>query len=901
MGGMPTEDGGSSLSLWETAEWIKHAPRILEEYIRLVVPSALPNLGVLAEITLQDAISYLEVLWQRYGYAVSPANDELVLMTTRITIKKYWPNCALQPWHTSDSVVIASDSTLTFVKSDGSKKMFDPKEHWRAQHNFHPRWRVQGGATLSELTTLAQTVVDPADKGRPGHFDSNLLVFWNLNDLVVHHKSGPWTAMPRLPDGFLLKVKEFCKTARRFQRCMVIVGGGSTIWNMEPVWDQHVRQIIGVLSAEGVFAINGVPFYEGLVQHRSPDLNHFYDKPEVLDAFYQYIQQCLKAMVVLTVQRDELQYLPAYKRVEKAYIPRHKRHNLCTRVSFGTDDKFSHNLFGGDSGPSMMAPTNRRENEQTLNAVASDVAAFMGEKSAASSAAAAPSSAAAAADTGGGGNAASAGKTAEQIKNEEKERKEKRQAELYRHHTTEGLSYTPPIFEQALPTGVPAFNPCCRGSNLIWSMKGYCATFDPVKTKEAYSFHRSLKNIEIPAGNPDPKVITEFLRRRNNRDGYPMSNLLHGDWMPQDNGCYRMTLKHDVAALPTADEQPRVFIHGTQMQSLYSILYHGGPKESNDLEAGETFSQYAEGVYAFSTIHFQRCRFYSSFVELCNDGWFVSLFIELTAAKGYHYKSSNHKSNQQHYLKKGGFVMSAVGCALLQHQRDPPRGSCLSGIGTRCMRPTPSGDPGPSRMARRVRRSSTCASPRRSPSTGSRLPPSTLRGRCGVRSWTRAPFPSPLPTPSQRITSSEGAATLLRSLRKTTASSILEEDEDIDFADANSGDQEMGDPTDPNLLPVAATAATGVQVAVPPIIFRSERTVIPPKPAVDKSDGDLSTGPGIRMLRAIQMLDPRGSTWRPHKHMAAPNACQALRAGWVNQCSGSPPRDVTGTPTGAGY
>ena len=146
---------------------------------------------------------------------------------------------------------------------------------------------------------------------------------------------------------------------------------------------------------------------------------------------------------------------------------------------------------------------------------------------------------------------------------------------------------------------------------------------------------------EDEEGSAAPLVeIRGFLcfldNKRPGPDGLPISRKL-GQPEPQANGWWRLPwISFDEAALPTeplgewdTEATWNRAWHGTKIEALYSIMYHGKLAASHDAELGHRFFEGLPGVYVFRDDLRAKAEPYAHFVPLFQDGVFWSAVWEV--------------------------------------------------------------------------------------------------------------------------------------------------------------------------------------------------------------------------------------------------------------------------------
>ena len=105
-----------------------------------------------------------------------------------------------------------------------------------------------------------------------------------------------------------------------------------------------------------------------------------------------------------------------------------------------------------------------------------------------------------------------------------------------------------------------------------------------------------------------------------------------------------------VTEMPSREAE--TFFRITQLQALYSILYHGKSRPSMAVEWDE---QPIVGVLpseVSSLSHRHKAQWYAASVEVCNDGWMYVVILELAAEPAYYKKHPNHNTKKQWALDR---------------------------------------------------------------------------------------------------------------------------------------------------------------------------------------------------------------------------------------------------------
>ena len=142
-----------------------------------------------------------------------------------------------------------------------------------------------------------------------------------------------------------------------------------------------------------------------------------------------------------------------------------------------------------------------------------------------------------------------------------------------------------------------------------------------------YASARGANIITLPEDDPPVNAFINFIAERRLKDGNPCATKL-GNPVALDNQSWRILVHHGPLAQGLDWER---YAHGTQVHSLYCILYHDRMQESKDPDAGEHLIGGMAGVGCFGwESQKKRCaESYSGLIELFNDGWFYSVKLEL--------------------------------------------------------------------------------------------------------------------------------------------------------------------------------------------------------------------------------------------------------------------------------
>lgn len=161
---------------------------------------------------------------------------------------------------------------------------------------------------------------------------------------------------------------------------------------------------------------------------------------------------------------------------------------------------------------------------------------------------------------------------------------------------------------------VPGFCPDACGEPKDWNGTGV----------EAYWNARVAKNFsDLGNCETDVEKMVQFLRMRSDPDGEPVSQRL-GDPCPRGDGWFSLDFLETTAVVKANLENlgwTRAW-HGTKIECLYSILYHGRLFESRDSERGDRMLTDSPGVYVHKDGTSHKAENYLRFVQLFGDGVF---------------------------------------------------------------------------------------------------------------------------------------------------------------------------------------------------------------------------------------------------------------------------------------
>ena len=154
------------------------------------------------------------------------------------------------------------------------------------------------------------------------------------------------------------------------------------------------------------------------------------------------------------------------------------------------------------------------------------------------------------------------------------------------------------------------------------------------------------------SGGVDVQKMIEFLHLRPGKDGQPVSTRL-GKPEPKVDGWYRLAWLDFDFLLPCKSlaegncsaEWKRAW-HGCPMEAVYSILHHGGLKESCDEDKGDRFFQGAPGVYVHGDHLAHKAENYTRFTPVFGDGTLWCVKLELMVDRTDKVDKSSFKSDQ---------------------------------------------------------------------------------------------------------------------------------------------------------------------------------------------------------------------------------------------------------------
>ena len=128
----------------------------------------------------------------------------------------------------------------------------------------------------------------------------------------------------------------------------------------------------------------------------------------------------------------------------------------------------------------------------------------------------------------------------------------------------------------------------------------------------------------------DVAVVLRFLEKRHGPDGRPVLEKL-GPPTAMGHGWARLPLLdfEMVADQLCFDAELERAWHGTPLEALYAILYHGRLVESRATGTWLGRTDLGQGVYVHNDITFQKAENYAPFVALCDDGIFWQVKFEV--------------------------------------------------------------------------------------------------------------------------------------------------------------------------------------------------------------------------------------------------------------------------------
>ena len=187
----------------------------------------------------------------------------------------------------------------------------------------------------------------------------------------------------------------------------------------------------------------------------------------------------------------------------------------------------------------------------------------------------------------------------------------------------EGFSLVSPEVEARLhaPGVVPPYDERAHGTPKDWN--------------EAASLTWNTKVRKLFSGSEGATVnvrkVIQFFALRPDAEGHAVSAKLGEPQWIEEGGWFYAPWKPFVEAdLPTASlgqwnygvADWQVAWHGSKLEALYSIMYHGRLYASRDAERGERFCKGAPGVYLHKEATRDKVDFYMRYTPFLRDGVF---------------------------------------------------------------------------------------------------------------------------------------------------------------------------------------------------------------------------------------------------------------------------------------
>ena len=123
----------------------------------------------------------------------------------------------------------------------------------------------------------------------------------------------------------------------------------------------------------------------------------------------------------------------------------------------------------------------------------------------------------------------------------------------------------------------------------------------------------------------------QFLHERRNATSQPLTNMFGIPVEFPDQWCRLSWLPFTCAAEESIAKQSsweRAW-HGTKLEALYAIAYHGIILESSDETQGERFFDQWQGVYLHGDANRHKIGCYSRFVQLIPNGLYFAIHWEV--------------------------------------------------------------------------------------------------------------------------------------------------------------------------------------------------------------------------------------------------------------------------------
>ena len=134
------------------------------------------------------------------------------------------------------------------------------------------------------------------------------------------------------------------------------------------------------------------------------------------------------------------------------------------------------------------------------------------------------------------------------------------------------------------------------------------------------------------------------------------------------SGWWRIPVNHRPPS--NAFEWKRL-VHGTQMHSLYCFLYHDRVRALKGSTEADQPSGGAEHIrcFAWETQDKHNAAFYSSLIELFNDGWFYAVKLELLCPWGALKRRHSFARNGQHTAPSNKVIIDAIHVQIIERSQ----------------------------------------------------------------------------------------------------------------------------------------------------------------------------------------------------------------------------------------
>ena len=190
---------------------------------------------------------------------------------------------------------------------------------------------------------------------------------------------------------------------------------------------------------------------------------------------------------------------------------------------------------------------------------------------------------------------------------------------------------------------VPAFRPRAKGAEVLWNAP-----------KMVFWGNRTRRDcFPVPEHVPSPSigVFEDFLRGRLDGDRCSVLYKL-GEPTAHEGHVWSFPILAYDTELQLADERHvggskpewRTAWHGTKMERVYGILFHGRLAASFDESAGHRFLSGLPGVYVHEK--FSNALHYAPYTQLCRDGLFWRVVMQVAVNRGNKVPLKGKQTNQ---------------------------------------------------------------------------------------------------------------------------------------------------------------------------------------------------------------------------------------------------------------